>query len=155
MRQASEQPAGLDPGRHPITFLPARSNRVEHPPQEILGTSHFRKDIVDSDGHSDDDSLRSPARHFVGFLATGYFHPRVANTALSCNEQDGNPGASEQDVRSGRIAIDLGIKLRRGDVKAEDLLKRILDQAGDPSNPGQAHIDDEPSTASVPFWVPC
>ena len=108
---------------------------------------------MDSDGFPDNDSERSPSRHFVGFLATGYFHPRVANTALSCNERAGNPGASEQDVRSGRIAIDLGIKLRRGDVKVEELLKRIQDQAGDPTNPGQAHIDDEPSTASVPFWL--
>jgi hypothetical protein len=40
-------------------------------------------------------------------------------------------------------------------LEVEDLLKRILDQAGDPTNPGRAHIDDEPSTASVPFWVPC
>ena len=49
------------------------------------------RDIVDSEGFPDNDSERSPSRHFVGFLATGYFHPRVANTALSCNEQAGNP----------------------------------------------------------------
>ena len=154
VRKASERLAGLDPGQHPIQhrFLPDGPNRVR-PPEEIKATSHFRKDIVDSDGHPDNDSERSPSRHFIGFLATGYFHPRVANTALSCNEQAGNDGASEQDVRSGRIAIDLGIKLRRGDVKVEELLKRIRDQAGDPTNPGQAHIDDEPSTASVPFWL--
>jgi len=75
------------------------------PPAEILRTSGWRPDLVDSDGHPDDDSMRSPARHFVGFLATDYFHPRVANTALSCNEQPGNPGASEQDVYlAGRFA---------------------------------------------------
>ncbi len=152
MRKASELLAGLDPGRHPFPLLLDGPNRVD-PPEEIKATSHYRKDIVDSDGFPDDDSERSPSRHFVGFLATGYFHPRVANTALSCNEQAGNLGASEQDVRSGRIAIDLGIKLRRSDVKVEELLKRIQDQAGDPTNPGQAHIDDEPSTASVPFWL--
>lgn len=121
--------------------------------EKIFRTSGWRKDIVDSDGSPDDDPRGSPARHFVGFMAAGYFHPKLANTGLSCNERPGNPGASEQDVRSGRIAIDLGIKLRRGDLKVADLLKRIPDQAGDPTNPGQPHIDDEPSKASIPFWL--
>jgi len=156
VRKSSDRLAGFDPGRLAmgLPVINEGPNRVP-PPEEIFRTSGWRKDIVDADGHPDDDSLRSPARHFVGTMAMGYFHPRVANTALSCNEQDGNPGASEQDVRSGRIAIDLGIKLRRGNFDVEELLRRIPDQAGDPTNLGQPHIDDEKSTASVPFWVPC
>lgn len=154
VRKASDRLAGLDPGRFPFNIprVGDGPNR-QTPPEEIFRTSGWKRNLVDSDGFPDDDSRRSPARHFVGFLAAGYFHPRTANTGLSCNERPGNPGASEQDVRSGRVAIDLGIKLRRGDVKAADLLKRIPDQAGDPTNRGQPHIDDEPSTASVPFWL--
>lgn len=153
-RKASERLAGLDPGKFAfnIPVIGDGPNR-QTPPEEIFRTSGWRQNIVDSDGSPDDDSRRSPARHFVGFMAAGYFHPKLANTGLSCNERPGNPGASEQDVRSGRIAIDLGIKLRRGDLKVADLLKRIPDQAGDPTNPGQAHIDDEPSKASIPFWL--
>lgn len=156
VRKSTDRLAGFDPGRF-VRGLPVINegpNRVP-PPEEIFRTSGWKTNIVDSDGHPDDDSRRSPARHFVGSMAMGYFHPRVANTALSCNEQAGNPGASEQDVRSGRIAIDLGIKLRRGDLTVQEVLRKIPDQAGDPTNRGQAHIDDEPSTASVPFWVPC
>jgi uncharacterized protein YegL len=156
VRKASDRLAGFDPGRFVIglPFIGDGPNRGTIP-EEIFRTSGWKKNIVDSDGFADDDSRRSPARHFVGSMAMGYFHPKVANTALSCNEQAGNAGASEQDVRSGRIAIDLGIKLRRGDLKVSDLLTKIPDQAGDPTNRGQPHIDDEPSTASVPFWVPC
>ena len=149
VRTASDRLAGLDPGRFPIP-IPAEGPVRGDIPDEIFRTSGWRPELVDSDGFPDDDSRRSPARHFVGFFATGYFHPKVANSALSCNERPGRAGASEQDVRSGRIAIDLGIKLRRGKLKVIEVIVEFKDQAGDPKNLGQPHIDDEPSTATPP-----
>jgi hypothetical protein len=53
---------------------------------------------------------------------------------LEVNEAHSRSGASMQDVRSGQIAIDLGIKLRRGEISRQELLFLIEVRVGDPEN---------------------
>ena len=80
------------------------------------------------------DNDESPARYFIGWFTIGYFRPRIANSLLSAAEDaPTSDGGSRQDVNSGRLPIDIGIDLRRGDIDLDDAIQRISAGAGDPT----------------------
>jgi hypothetical protein len=114
-------------------------------PNEIIGTSGWRADLIDND--------ESPARHFVGWLATGYFHPRVADEGLAIQESPGIVGASLQDIRSGEIAISVGVALRRGNLSRREAIWVIWRDAGDPSYAGGMN-EPEPTDTSKMCYIP-
>lgn len=132
VRNTARRLAGFDAGR--IGVLPP--NRTGEIPYEILGSDGWRPELIDDD--------ESPARHFIGFFATGYFHPHTALTQLKTNEAPGRRGASMQDIRAGLIAIDIGIALRRGRLSMTAAIDRITDRAGG-SHPG-GRREPEPVT---------
>jgi hypothetical protein len=125
VRTAAQRLAGFDAGR----VLPSRA-AAEDIEYEIRGSTGWNVNLVDHD--------ESPARHFVGFLAAGYFHPHMAPAQLKFNESPGRNdiGASVQDILSGAIAIDLGTSLRRGAFGRVELIAEIERRAGDPSYAG-------------------
>lgn len=99
-------------------------------PYEIIGSSGWKGELIDDDG----ELGASPARHFVGWVAAGFFHPHLAGFGLAEPESPGVAGASVPDILSGRIAIDVGIKLRRGRINRLTLINEVIMRAGDPSN---------------------
>lgn len=144
VRRVADRFAGLDPGRLPIPDgVPEGASR-RRPPEEIRGSSGWKRALTNDD--------ESPARHFIGWFAIGYFHPLAANTALSMQERPEQQGSSEQDVRSGRIAIAIGIDLRRGRLSAAEAIRRMESSISDPSNAGGARPPERSSTAT-PWYL--
>jgi RHS repeat-associated protein len=120
---------------------------------EILGGSGWRRDFIDDDD-GDGDGLPSPARHFIGWFAAGYFHPHTADDTLEVAEADGS-GQSMQDRRSGDVAIDLGIQLRRGNNSRRETIFFIETRAGDPSNTYNGSNPNEPTGGDpLACWLP-
>lgn len=144
VRDLSHRLAGLDPGRFALPEGAPEGPRRDPPGEEITGSSGWNPSLIDGD--------ESPARHFIGWFATGYFHPKASNSGLSHQERSEAGGSSLQDVRSGRIAIDLGIKLQRGE-DIGTIIDMVVRQAGDPSYPGGPRTP-EPSTTSTPWYFP-
>lgn len=141
VRAAAWTLSGYDAGTTPFPvgtlFGPRVSDRV---PSPALGRSGWKTNLTDNDNN--------PARHFVGFVATGYFHPRTASTQLAIQEAPTRRGASVQDIRSGRIAIRLGQQLRRGEISRQQFLRSIRTLVGDPHNDGVAVPTPERPTST-------
>jgi hypothetical protein len=144
----------LDPG---LLALPEGMERWggpfrDEPPMEIEGRSGWREELIDNDN--------SPARHFIAWFATGYFHPWLADEGLEIQEApvEGRPGSSQQGIRSGRIAIDIGRDLRRGNLSREEAIRRIEAALSDPDYGGEVQ-DPEPTESpflcSLPGFTPC
>jgi RHS repeat-associated protein len=156
VRTAAQRLGGYDAGRFGIvpTGLPEGLSR-QAVPYEITGSSGWRADLTDDDG----DVGSSPARHFIGILAAGYFHRHIADDQLKVNEAPGRGGASLQDRRSGEIAIELGMKLRRGQTTRLTLIFEIGRRAGSPDNgfdgnrPSENVGDDPPLVCYI--GAPC
>lgn len=145
VREIARRFAGLDPGRLPLGGGPEGAVRSP-PPEEIEGSKGWKRELINGD--------ESPGRHFLGWLAVGYFHPWTANSALSHQESVGiKNGESQQDVRSGRLAIDIGIDLRRGRISVDEAIGRIISAISDPSYPGGAQESEE-AVVSSPWYVP-
>jgi len=108
---------------------------VYEPERPITGRSGWKLSLVDNDDN--------PARHFAGWLATGYFHPNDAKDMLEIAEAWGRQGASMQDFRAGMIAIGIGQDFHAGSIGITELIARVRREAGDPSNDGTARPDPE------------
>jgi hypothetical protein len=132
VRTAAQRLGGYEAGRIGV-FQP----RVGEPEYEILGATGWNPNLIDNEDPS------SPARHFIGLLAAGYFHPHTADDQLEVNEAPGALRASLQDRRSGELAIDLGIRLRRGRVTRLTLIYEIERDAGDPSYMGGSRPNED------------
>ena len=76
-----------------------------------LGTTGWRQVLLDNDNN--------PARHFIGWVSAGYNAPdaEAAVASLMIAESAGRPGASQQDVNAGLLAIELGVGLRTGNLR--------------------------------------
>ncbi|MGH9154894.1 MAG: vWA domain-containing protein [Acidimicrobiales bacterium] len=92
VREIAHRFAGLDPGRFALPDGTFEGPFREPPPEEIRGSRGWKPELINGD--------ESPARHFLGWLAVGYFHPRIANSGLSEQESSGVPGASQRDLIS-------------------------------------------------------
>jgi RHS repeat-associated protein len=127
-------------------ITPTRTN----PPEEIIGEDGWKAELVDGD--------RSPARHFIGFFAIGYFHPHTARTFLGMNESPPMQGRSVQDIRSGEIAIDIGRLLRFGDISTYGSINQMIVRAHDPNHPDRPETPDTDTPRApecdLPNWGP-
>jgi hypothetical protein len=91
--------------RNPIRFL----RQMEGQPPIRLGTAGFRRELVDD---------RNPARHYMAFVAMGYWLPRLlALTVLYLWEVAGYLRYgfkwSEADMLSGLTGVRHGQAVRR------------------------------------------
>lgn len=67
----------------------------------------------------------------MGWLTAWLFRPSVAFFGLLQSEYPGQPGASEQDIALGEVAIVLGQKLRAGKISRTALVASLVAQIGD------------------------
>lgn len=132
--------SGWTPGAIPFPVGDVGPRRVDPSnAYEIFGVSGWERRLVDDN---------SPARHFLGYLQAGYFHPYAAELGLYSAEWPGRPGAGMQDLRSGQLAIDLGHQLRDGDITIGGLIQDIETMAGDPGYYGGI----PPAQTPDPTW---
>ncbi len=146
VREIARRFAGLDPGRLALPDGTFEGPSRTRPPEEIRGSRGWKPELVNGD--------ESPARHFLGWLAVGYFHPRIANSALSEAESVGvDRGESQQDLISGRRAIDIGVDLRRGRIELDEAIDRIIEAVSEPAYSG-GRRDPEDADVSGPWYIP-
>lgn len=123
VRSTARELAGFNAGRSgfPGPGGPRRGNV----PELIEGTSGWKPVLTDDN---------QPSVHVTGHMAMGYFHPRSARAALHFAERpEAGDGASQQDVESGLIAIELGEDLRRGRISVEQLIDELRLRLEDPT----------------------
>ncbi len=139
--RSGDQLAGFNPGALGLPVGYPGGVQRQPPPREIVGSSGWKPALVDED--------ESPARHFLGHLRMGYRHPTHAEIALVFAEAPGQGGASQQDVRSGRIALHFASRLRNRDLAPSDFIGELPSAVGDPQYAGGPRRAEEPRVPSL------
>lgn len=133
VRKSAREIGGYEPG----SFY-WNDHVLDEPPAatRIMGRSGWKVELTDNDNN--------PARHFIGWLAAGYFHGGDAEAMLRIAEAPSRRGPSGQDIRNGMIAIHIGQDLwtaslfnhQGKEFSVTDAIARIRSEAADPSNAG-------------------
>jgi len=136
--------AGLSTGNGVLLFPedkrwfpePGRPGRVQHFPTEIVGTSGWKRSLVDD---------TSPARHLMGWVALSFVYGHGQATA-GLRVAEGDPtdvNNSQQDYDLGVIGVDIG----SGSMTVPEMITALDEATGDP---GQGEFSPQRVSPSFP-----
>lgn len=115
-------------------------------PGEILGRDGWNPEFIDEDN--------SPARHFIGWFASGYFNSSTyARSALREREWRSSTG-TQQDIRSGEAAISIASLLKWNGFTIQNSITMIESVAGG-SHDGSAIPREPPGSPACIIFPWC